>query len=127
MTEFTLHCFAESRQRLQGGADAELCGADWAPHRVAFFTGRHAPEFRELNEMGEVPVLVDHTRRHDDVVLSQSGDPLLPRASIDRFMPGIGRRTREVLRWMLWDNHKLTSYSATYRFMSMFPAKSAIR
>jgi glutathione S-transferase len=28
-----------------------------------------------------------------------------------------------VLRWILWDNHKLTSYSATYRFMRIFAGK----
>ena len=28
-----------------------------------------------------------------------------------------------MLRWLLWDNHKLTSYTATYRFMRTF-AKS---
>jgi glutathione S-transferase len=38
-----------------------------------------------------------------------------------------GPRTRtnaEILRWLLWDNHKLTSYVATYRFMSLFQKKS---
>jgi glutathione S-transferase len=36
----------------------ELSGADWEPRRVAFFLRRDtAPEFRELNVMGEVPVL----------------------------------------------------------------------
>jgi glutathione S-transferase len=25
-----------------------------------------------------------------------------------------------MLRWLLWDNHKLTSYTATYRFMRTF-------
>ena len=24
---------------------------------------------------------------------------------------------REILRWLLFDNHKLTSYTATYRFL----------
>ena len=27
---------------------------------------------------------------------------------------------REILRWLLFDNHKLTSYTATYRFMRTF-------
>ncbi len=33
---------------------------------------------------------------------------------------------REILRWLLWDNHKLTSYTATYRFLRTFtPAADA--
>jgi glutathione S-transferase len=52
----------------------ELSGADWEPRRVAFFTGQtRSPEFREMNVMGEVPVLTDITRLDGDVVLSQSG------------------------------------------------------
>jgi glutathione S-transferase len=29
-------------------------------------------------------------------------------------------RTSKFLRWLFWDNHKLTSYMATYRFMRAF-------
>jgi glutathione S-transferase len=31
---------------------------------------------------------------------------------------------REFLRWLFWDNHKLTSYTATYRFLRVL-AKNA--
>ena len=31
-----------------------------------------------------------------------------------------GDERRELLRWLLFDNHKLTSYTATYRFMRTF-------
>ena len=35
-----------------------LCGADWEPRFVDFFNGEtRTPEFRKINEMGEVPVL----------------------------------------------------------------------
>jgi glutathione S-transferase len=41
----------------------ELSGADWdaAPSRLLSGQTR-SPEFRELNVMGEVPVLTHHTR-----------------------------------------------------------------
>ena len=32
-------------------------------------------------------------------------------------MPKNGDERREIMRWLLWDNHKLTSYTATLRFM----------
>ena len=34
--------------------------------------------------------------------------------------PADASERREILRWLLWDNHKLTSYTATYRFMRTF-------
>ena len=39
-------------------------------------------------------------------------------------MAGSARETEEeqfeLLRWLFWDNHKLTGYMATYRFMRAF-------
>jgi len=124
MADFTLHCFAESGNAYKAALMLELCGADWEPHRVAFFTGEtRGPEFRDLNEMGEVPVLIDHTRR-PDLVLSQSGAILYHLGEhYGKFMPESEEEKREALRWILWDNHKLTSYSATYRFLRLFAGK----
>lgn len=124
MPDFTLHCFAESGNAYKAALMLELCGADWQPQGVAFFTGEtRRPPFRELNEMGEVPVLVDHTRR-PDLVLSQSGVILHHLGEhFGRFMPESEHEKREVLRWILWDNHKLTSYSATHRFLRIFAGK----
>jgi len=125
MTEFTLDCFLESGNAYKAALMLELCGADWAPRRVAFFTGQtRSPEFREMNIMGEVPVLTHH-KVDGDVVLSQSGAILdyLSR-ELDRFGPAKEDERREILRWLFWDNHKLTSYVATYRFMSLFQKKT---
>jgi glutathione S-transferase len=66
--------------------------------------------------MGEVPVLL-----HGDVRLAQSGailDYLADR--LGKFGPADDAERLEILRWLLWDNHKLTSYTATFRSMRMF-------
>ena len=66
--------------------------------------------------MGEVPVL-----EHDGQRLSQSGVILDYLAdSLGKFGPADDAERREILRWLLWDNHKLTSYTATYRFLRAF-------
>jgi len=124
MTDFTLDCFLESGNAYKAALMLELCGADWAPRRVAFFTGQtRSDDFKAMNIMGEVPVLTHH-KVDGDVVLSQSGAILdyLSR-EFDRFGPANEDERREILRWILWDNHKLTSYTATARFMSRFQKK----
>ena len=58
---------------------------------------------------------------HGELRLSQSGvilDYLAER--FPRFGARDSSERREILRWLLWDNHKLTSYSATYRYFRMF-------
>jgi glutathione S-transferase len=66
--------------------------------------------------MGEVPVL-----EHRGKLLSQSGVILDYLAvTLNRFVWKSDDERREVLRWILWDNHKLTSYIATLRFFVQF-------
>ena len=95
----------------------QLAGAGWAPVFIDFFNGANrSPEFRALNPMGEVPVL-----EHDGLVLAQSGVILDYLAgTLGRFGPRDEAGRREILRWILWDNHKLTSYNATWRFLTNF-------
>lgn len=95
----------------------ELCGADWEPVQVDFFNGAtRTPEYRAINPMGEVPVL-----EHGELRLTQSGVILDYLAGVfGRFGPENEDERREILRWTLWDNHKLTSYLATGRFMHAF-------
>ncbi|MCH8168127.1 MAG: glutathione S-transferase N-terminal domain-containing protein, partial [Proteobacteria bacterium] len=58
MTEYRLHCFAQSGNSYKVALMLQLAGADWAPVFVDFFNGENrSPEFRALNPMGEVPVL----------------------------------------------------------------------
>jgi len=109
---FRLYCFAQSGNAFKVALMLNLCGAKWEPRFVDFFNGEtRTPEYREkVNEMGEVPVL-----EHGDKHLSQSG--VILHYLADHFGKFQGQDKLEVLRWMLWDNHKLTSYIATLRYM----------
>jgi len=125
MSEFILHSFAESGNAYKAALMLELCGADWRPEGIAFFAGEtRSPEFRDRNVMGEAPVLVHH-RADGDFSLSQSGAIL---TYLSRHFGRFGHETEaedyEIMRWILFDNHKLTSYTATARFMRHFQNKA---
>ena len=71
MPEYQLYCFAQSGNAYRAALMLNLIGADWKPIYVDFFKGgeTRTPKYRtEVNEMGEVPVLV-----HGDKKLTQSG------------------------------------------------------
>ena len=114
MAEYRLYCFAQSGNSYKAALLLSLCGADWEARFVDFFGGEtRRPEYRSINEMGEAPVLEHGERR-----LSQSGVILdYLAARFQRFNWDNEDERREVLRWILWDNHKLTSYIATLRYM----------
>ena len=116
-----LHCFGESGNAYKCALALTFSGMDWQPAFVDFFNGAtRTPEFRQLNEMGEVPVLVD-----GDEVLSQSGVILDYISSKTGKLGGrSAAERREVLRWMFWDNHKLSGQAGTCRFqMNFLPAE----
>ncbi len=119
--EYTLYCFAQSGNAYKCALALQLAGADWAPRFVDYFGGEtRARAYRDINIMGEAPVL-----EHRGMRLSQSGVILDYLAeSLGRFGAAEAVERREVLRWLLWDNHKLTSYTATLRFMSSFVGDS---
>lgn len=125
MAEFTLDCFSQSGNAYKVALMLELCEADWSPRRVAFFAGEtRSPGFRERNIMGEAPILVHH-REGGDFSLAQSGAILeYLAAHFGRFGPKTEDEKYEILRWLFWDNHKLTSYTATYRFQTFFLKKT---
>ena len=114
MSEYTLYCFAQSGNAYKPALALELAGADWAPRFVDYFNGEtRSPAYRAINVMGEVPVL-----EHRGARLGQSGAILDYLAgTLGRFGSTDDTERREILRWLLFDNHKLTSYTATYRFM----------
>ena len=113
MAEYQLLCFGESGNSYKAALYLELVGADWEPVFVDFFNGAaRTPEFRGENVMGEAPIL-----RHDGLTLTQSGvilDYLVER--FGEFGPETPEERREIWRWILFDNHKFTSYLATRRF-----------
>ncbi|HKP67338.1 MAG TPA: glutathione S-transferase [Casimicrobiaceae bacterium] len=117
MAAFVLYCFAQSGNAYKAALMLELAGADWTPRFVDFFGGEtRTPAYRAINVMGEVPVL-----EHAGERMSQSGVILDYLATIlGEFGARDDAERRDILRWILFDNHKLTSYTATYRFMRMF-------
>jgi glutathione S-transferase len=116
-TEYVLYCFAQSGNAYKAALMLNLCDADWSPRFVDYFKREvDTPEYRAINEMGEVPVLEHKGKR-----LTQSG------VILDYLAGELGRynakdedERREILRWILFDNHKLTSYTATLRFLRTF-------
>lgn len=123
MTDYTLKCFVESGNAYKAGLMLQLSNANWEAEWVDFFQGAtRKDDFRSSNVMGEVPVLIDHTK--DDFTLSQSGAILMHLGDrFTQFVPDSRQDELEMIRWMFFDNHKLTSYVATYRFMSKFMKK----
>ena len=113
----TLYCFGESGNAYKAALTMQLAGYDWAPRYVDFFGGEtRTPGFRAINEMGEVPVLVE-----GDITLSQSGAIQFHVAHATGKLLGQTVRDRaEVLRWVLWDNHKLSSQAGMTRFLMNF-------
>jgi glutathione S-transferase len=115
MAEYTLHCFAESGNAYKVALMLELTGQDWAPVFVDFFHCQtRGQDWRDaVNEQGEVPVL-----EHAGEKLTQSALILDYLAECTgRFGPRNDHEKREIWRWMLFDNHKFTSYYAALRFI----------
>ncbi|MEO0915464.1 MAG: glutathione S-transferase [Pseudomonadota bacterium] len=113
-----LHCFGESGHSYKAALALELGPLEWDPVHVDFFNGvARQPEFRStVNVMGEAPVLVDGDQR-----ISQSGviqSYLSEKTSL--FGGETSEEQREILRWVLWDNHKLSSNTGVLRFMMNF-------
>ncbi len=118
MTEqFKLYCFAQSGNAYKVALFLSLADLDWNPVFVDFFNGEtRSEEFKKINSMGEVPVLVDQDKN-----ISQSG-AILHYLSLKTklFTSNKSDMKLEINRWLLWDNYKLTPNLATGRFMSLF-------
>jgi glutathione S-transferase len=115
MSQYRLHCVGESGNSYKVALMLQLCGLSWEPVFVDYFQSQtRAQAYRErLNEMGEVPVL-----EADGLVLTQSGAILTWLAQkTGKFVGRDDAEKLEILRWMLFDNHKFTSYYATLRFL----------
>lgn len=111
-----LHCFGESGHSYKAALALELSGLDWEPVFVDFFGGEgRSDAFREKNVMAECPVLVD-----GDLTLSQSGVILQYITDKTGKFGGTADQKYDVLRWVLWDNHKMSSQVGLARFLMNF-------
>jgi len=118
MIAYRLHYFPESGNSYKLALMLTLCGQEFEPVWTDFGGGitRSAEWRRSVNAMGEIPVLEESGRR-----LTQTAPILLRLAERYGRFRGEDENARfEVLRWLFWDNHKLTSYMATYRFLRTF-------
>ena len=118
MLAYRLHYFPESGNSYKIALMLTLCGQTFEPIWTDFGGGvTRTAEWRSaVNEMGEIPVLEEDGKRYTQTA------PLLLRLA-ERYGRFGGRDESEqfeILRWLFWDNHKLTGYLATYRFQRAF-------
>ena len=113
-----LYCFGESGNAYKAALPLHLSGLDYEMVEVDFFGGEtRSPEYRaNINGMGEAPVMID-----GDIRLTQSG---VIQHYITNKTGKFGGNSQadkyEVLRWVLFDNHKLSSVAGPTRFLSNF-------
>jgi glutathione S-transferase len=124
-----LHGFAQSGNTFKVAFLLRALGVPWQPVAMSFaeFAGgaTRDPAWREgVNAMGEVPVLeLDDGRK-----ITQSGVILTMLAEQHGKFGGRNADEKlEVLRWLFYDNHKFTSYFATWRFMKSFARRRPTR
>ncbi|MEM6499063.1 MAG: glutathione S-transferase [Pseudomonadota bacterium] len=118
MADYRLHCFCQSGNAYKVALYLNCAGLDWEPVFVDFMNGMtRDPDWRSrTNVMGEVPVL-----EADGKQLTQSGIILTYLADkTGKFAPQGEDAKLEAWRWILFDNHKFTSFFAAHRFMRSF-------
>ncbi len=118
MPQYRLHYFPESGNSYKLALMLTLCGQTFEPVWTDFGGGvTRTPQWRaEVNVMGEIPVLEDGPEK-----LTQTAPILLKLAERYGRFGGTNDTERfEILRWLFWDNHKLTGYVATYRYNRAF-------
>jgi glutathione S-transferase len=122
MAEYQLYCFAQSGNAYRAALMLNLIGADWEPVWIDFFAGgaTRKPEYRdEINEMGEVPVLI-----HGKKKLTQSAVILTYLANHSgKFKPQGEDEELESLRWIIFDNQKVNGFLGPFRFLKNFAPK----
>lgn len=122
MHNYRLHYFPESGNSYKLALMLTLCGQTFEPVWTDFGARvTWTPEWRaSINAMGEIPVLEDNGE-----TLTQTGPILLRLAERYGRLGGECESGRyEVLRWLFWDNQKLSAHMATYRFMRTFSRRA---
>ena len=118
MSTYRLHYFPESGNSYKLALMLTLCGERFEPVWTDFGGGvTFTPEWRRtVNPMGEIPVLEEDGRS-----LTQTGPILLHLAEKFGGFGGHDEAERfEVLRWLFWDNQKLSGFMAAYRYRRAF-------
>lgn len=118
MTTYKLHCCKESGNSYKVALALTISGLAWEKVNVDYFGGEtRQPAWRTaVNELGEVPVLeVEGGRR-----MTQSGAILMHLAERADSLRLTEDERGEVLRWLLFDNHKFTANMATYRWLRSY-------
>jgi glutathione S-transferase len=119
---YRLHGFCQSGNSFKVAFALDAMHQPWEAVFVDYFHAatREASWRETVNEMGEAPVLEADGKR-----LTQSGAILTYLARKHGVLGGRGDDEQyEVLRWLFFDNHKFTSYFATWRFMKSFGAEA---
>src|SRR5689334_419736 len=114
MPVYRLHYFPESGNSYKLALMLTLCEQEFEPVWTDFGAGvTRTPEWRRtVNSMGEIPVLEEDTER-----LTQTAPILMQLAARHgRFEGQNAKEQFDILRWLFWDNHKLTGYLAAYRY-----------
>ena len=120
---YTLHGFAQSGNSYKVALLLQALSVPWEARHVPFadFAAglTRSDAWRSAqNTMGEVPVL-----EADGMRLTQSAAILLFLAERHgRYAGSTAAERQEVLRWLFFDNHKFTSYLASWRYMKAFAA-----
>lgn len=122
MAEFQLYCFAQSGNAYRAALMLNLIGADWEPVWIDFFgeAVQRTEAYRsEINEMGEVPVLVHGSKKFSQsaVILSYLSE------LTGRFKPQGPDEELESLRWIVFDNQKVNGFLGPFRFLKNFAPK----
>ena len=118
---YKLHAFSQSGNAYKVALLLQALRQPWMAIHMPFsdFVAGvpRSDAFRhDANAMGELPILEAGDKR-----LTQSGAILTWLASKHGAYGGQPEDEKyEVLRWILFDNHKFTSYFATWRFLKSF-------
>jgi len=119
VSDYQLYCFAQSGNAYRAALMLNLIGADWEPVWIDFFgqgVQRTNAYRTDVNEMGEVPVLVHGKKR-----LTQSGVILTYLADLTgKFKPQGEDERLEALRWIIFDNQKVNGFLGPFRFLKNF-------
>jgi glutathione S-transferase len=118
---YKLHAFAQSGNAFKVAVFLQALRQPWTAVHMPFsdFAGgvpRSDAWRQEQNPMGELPIL-----EYDGQKLTQSAAILLHLSNKHGAFGGDTESDRqEVLRWLFFDNHKFTSYFASWRFTKAF-------